>query len=282
MSTDVLSADLGRVFSVARFNKGVPVKKRHHLVLAVAAVSLALAGCSGNDKGKAGVGEEAATELTSANFTKEIAAAQQKAKTSHIKIAADAFSAEGDVELGASAADTKIAMKFGTGAGTGDLDMRLIDQIFYINLGPMSQNKFARIDLTDPANPIGAQYGSLIEQFNPTKQMEQFDDAMTSMTKKGKPIELDGVEAQPYEVVLDTSKIEGLDKIGAGAELPEEMAYIVYVGPDNLPRRISTDLSGASVKVDYTKWGEPVDIKAPAKTEIADEDLMEKLGEPSP
>lgn len=253
--------------------------KKRHLVIAVAAVSLMLTGCSDN---KSGVGEEADTELTSANFISEITAAQVKAKSSHVEMKIDAAGqkakAVGDVQIGASAAETKVAMKMDLGSsGAGSFELRLVGGAFYINLGPLSQNKFAKIDLNDKSNPIGSQYGDLLDQLDPSKQLQQFKDAMTSLEKKGEPVELDGVKAQPYEVTLDTTKIESLSELPDGAgSVPKEIVYTMFVGPDNLPRRITTDVAGSAVVMDYSKWGEPVDIKAPSKDQITDKNLMEQ------
>lgn len=262
------------------------MKKCHHLVLAVAAVSLVLAGCGGKDSAAkdSAVGQNAATELTAVNFVTEVTSAQAEAKSSHVSMNIDAggqkVSAVGDLQVGSQAADTKVSMKMDLGSsGVGSLEMRLIDQVFYINLGPLSENKFATIDLTDTSNPIGAQYGKIIDQLDPSKQIEQFKDAMSSMTKKGDPIELDGVKAQPYQLTLDTTKVPELAKLPDGANVPKQIVYTMFIGTDNLPRRISSDFAGSTVTMDYTKWGEAVDITAPPKDQITDKDPLDQLGQ---
>ena len=266
------------------------MNKRHHLVLAVAAVSLMLTGCGDKDTatkdtaGSAEVGKQADTALTTDNFIAEITEAQTKAKSSHVDMKIDAggqkVAAAGEVEVGSTAAETKAALKMDLGS-TGSFEMRLISQNFYINLGPLTDNKYSKVDLTDKSNPISAQYSEIIDGLDPARQIEVFKDAMTSVKSKGKAVELDGVEAQPYEIVLDTSKIPSIAKLGAeaGGSVPKEIVYTMFVGPDNLPRRLVTDVVGSGVTVDYSKWGEPVDIKAPPKSEISDKDLLEQMGQ---
>ena len=51
-----------------------------------------------------------------------------------------------------------------------------------------------------------------MDQMDPSKQLEQFKTAVTSFEKKGEPKTLDGVKAQPYVVVVDTSKIDALSE----------------------------------------------------------------------
>lgn len=266
------------------------MKKRHHFVVAVAAVSLMLTGCGDKDTatkdtaGSAEVGEKAEIALTADNFIAEITKAQTRARSSHVDMKIDAagqkVGAAGEVVVGSTAAETRAALKMDMGS-TGSFDMRLIDQNFYINLGPLTDNKYSKVDLTDKSNPISAQYSEIIDGLDPAKQIDVFKDAMTSVKSKGKAIELDGVKAQPYEIVLDTSKIPSIAKLGAeaGGSIPKEIVYTMFVGPDNLPRRLVTDVAGSGVTVDYSKWGEPVDIKAPPKSEISDKDLLEQMGQ---
>ena len=266
------------------------MKKRHHLVLAIAAAGLVLAGCgsSGSGANGDGVGKPADTSLTEANFITTITAAQKKAKTSHIAMTIDAsgqkIKADGEYAVGATAADAKAALKMDLSSlGVGNIEVRLLDQNFYLNFGPMSNNKFAKIDLTDKSNPIAKQYGGLVDQLDPAKQLGQFKKALKSVKKKGAAVSIDGVEAQPYELVVDTTQLEGLGSLGglgtgAGAKLPDSLTYTMFVGPDNLPRRLVSDAAGSQVTVDYSKWGESVDIKAPSKDEITDSSMLDQLG----
>ncbi|MBC7592450.1 MAG: hypothetical protein H7288_00635 [Kineosporiaceae bacterium] len=261
------------------------MKKRYQFVVVVAAVSLVLAGCGGKDNAAndSAVGQNAATKLTAVNFATEVTSAQAKAKSSHVTMKIDAsgqkINAVGDILVGSKVADTKVSMKVDLGSsGLGSLELRLVDQAFYINLGPLSQNKFAKIDLTDSGNPIGAQYSKIIDQLDPSKLIAQFKIAMSSMKQKGDPVELDGVKAQPYELTLDTTKVSELSKLPAGANVPKEIVYTMFIGPDNLPRGISTEFEGSAVTMNYSKWGEAVDITAPPTDQITDKNPLDQQG----
>jgi hypothetical protein len=251
-----------------------------------------LVACGDKDNTKAdGVGEKAGSTLTKATFFDEIIQAQTKAGTSHIAlsvtVAGQAVKGDGDLKVSGTPADSAMAMTMDTGqAGLGSIEMRLVDQVFYLNFGPMTSNKFTKIDLTDTSNPIGKQYGELVGSLDPSQQFKDFQDAVSSFDAKGKAITLDGVKAQPYVIGIDTSKLPAAKK--AAESLPKKLEYTMYVGPDNLPRRVLTDLPGASgakgttMTIDYSKWGEKVSIAKPKASEITDKDLLGQLGGASP
>jgi hypothetical protein len=246
----------------------------------------------GDKDAKAGVGESAKGSLTKANFFEEVARAQAKAGSSHVAMRIDvggqAIKGDGDLRLGEAASDTAMAMKMQTGqAGLGSLEMRLVDQAFYLNFGPMTSNKFAKIDLTDESNPIGKQYAEIVGSLDPSQQFKDFEGAVTSVEQKGKAVTLDGVNAQPYEVVVDPAKLPAADQ--AKGHLPKKLEYTMYVGPDNLPRRILSELPGLSgseagtkMTIDYSKWGEKVSISKPTASEITKKDFFSQLGNPTP
>jgi predicted small secreted protein len=263
------------------------LKKSAAAVALVLSAGLTLAACSGDDAdaGKGGdtssVGKDASTELTKENFFTEVTKAQQEAGTSHVEMAfgvgGQEVKASGDVAVGTTPAESAMSMTMDLG-GQGKVDMRLVDGVLYMNMGPMTENKFTKIDLTDDSNPVGKEFGGLLDSVDPSKQLEQLQEAITGFEQKGKAEKLDGVEATPYVVTVDSSKIsEELGAAAQGAQVPDELVYTMYVGPDNLPRRISMDVSGTKMTMDYSKWGEDVDIKAPAKDQVSDVDLS-KMG----
>jgi hypothetical protein len=237
------------------------------------------------------VGSSADTTLTKENVFAELTKAQTKAGTSHIdmnvEVAGQAIKAKGDVKMGSTAADTAMGMTMDTGqSGAGSLEMRLVDKVFYLNFGPMTQDKFVKIDLTDKNNPIGKQYGDLLDSIDPSKQLDQIKGAVKSFEKKGEPKQLDGVKAQPYQVVVDTAKVKSFKVAGAdAATLPKTLTYTMYVGPDNLLRRLISEIpsvagAGATtLTIDYSKWGQDVDIEKPKASDISDKDPFAQLGQ---
>jgi hypothetical protein len=251
-------------------------------------VGFTLSACGDKEQGDSAGSSSATTDgsdLTKATFMTATSEAASKAKSAHVSMDIGAggqtVTAEADVAVGSSPEDTAMTMTMDMGAaGAGTFEMRIVDQIFYLNFGSMTQDKFTKVDLTDESNPIAKQYGAIMDQMDPAKQLHDLSEAVVAVEKKGEPEELDGVQAQPYRVVLDSTKIPALAELpgGAAAQIPDRINYTMYIGPDNLPRRFISDMAGTTMTMDYSKWGEPVDIKAPDPSEVSDKDLSELMG----
>jgi len=270
------------------------MRERLKQLTAVTALVLVAGGslvaCSDeNDPGADG--QKSGATLTKTTFFDEVTQAQVEARTSHIsmsmKVAGQNVKADGDLEVGTSPADTAMAMTMNTGqSGLGSIETRLVDEVLYLNFGPMTGNKFAEIDLNDKSNPIGKQYGELVVTIDPSQQLKDLEGAVTSLDQKGKTITVDGVQAKPYVIVIDPSKLPSAKK--AGGSLPKALEYTMYIGPDNLPRRVITQLpqqagaGGGTMTINYSKWGEKVSIVKPEASEMTDKDFLSQLGGASP
>lgn len=261
-------------------------RKLSSFAAAVLVACLTLSACGDEDDpaeaestSRGGTHDIALTEHT---FHERLTTAQADAGSAHVEmtmgVRGQAITASGDIEAGKTAADSSLAMVMDIGS-MGSLDMRLVDEVIYMNFGTMTQNKFVKLDLTDASNPIAKQYGQIVEQMDPSRQMELLGEAVKSFEKHGEPEQIDGVEAQPYVVVLDAAKLPGLEGLtgSQAAQVPDEITYTVFIGPDDLLRRMTFDAAGVDMTMDYSKWGEPVDIEAPNPSEVSDHDLSELL-----
>jgi hypothetical protein len=266
----------------------------HRLRPAIAVLTLVLAGallsaCGDKDDSKGSdsnpTSSSTGSTLTRTTFFQALTDAQQKAGSAHAKMsigaAGQTIKAEGDMKVGASFADNAVSMTMDMGqTGLDQLKMVLVDGKFYLNFGKMTDGKYAKIDLKDKDNPLNKQFGQLLDQMDPSTAFKQYQAALKSFDKKGSPVEIDGVKTQPYRLVLDTSKLEVFKSLPAEAakSVPSTLSYVMYVGHDNLLRRVTYDVAGSKSQVDYSQWGEPVDIKAPAAGDVTDKDLSELFG----
>ena len=228
--------------------------------------------------------------LTAKTLFPRVSKAQAKAGTSNISMALTApggqkFASHGQMKLGDKPSETAMAMTVsGNSGGAGTVEIRLIDRTFYVALGSLTQGKFMELDLTDKSNPIAQQYGKIIENIDPARQVGQYEKAITKFDSSGEPVEIDGVNTIPYKMTIDPSKAAQMQKV-AGVQLPESITVTLYIGPDDLPRRMVSRVPGpdgatAKMQLDYSKWGEKVTIKAPSKANIADDSLLSRLGQP--
>lgn len=226
--------------------------------------------------------------LTEKTLFTKVAAAQAKAGSSHVAMsltvpAGQSFRSYGEMKIGKNAKDTAMAMTVsGDTGGIGKVELRLVEQKFYISLGALTSNKFAVIDLADKSNPIAQQYGEIVENLDPAHQIKQYEAAIEKFDNSGKPVKLDGVQAQPYKITIDPSKASQLKNVGA-AKLPKTMDFTLFVGPDDLPRRMvstipSPDGKGTTkLQMDYNAWGEKVSVAAPAASNITKDSLLSQL-----
>lgn len=227
------------------------------------------------------VGEAKDVELTKDNFAEEISKAQLDAGSAHMKIdmdaAGQAITMDGDFVVAEDPADVALSMSMD--AAGQSMDMRMVDQVIYINMGELSQNKFAKIDTTDTSNPVGEQMNQMMEQSNPAAQVEAINEAMTDFEDTGETEDIDGVEATKYVITTDAKKV--LESQGQDASqmagIPDTIEYSMWVGEDHLPRRMEMDLAVSgqetSTTIEMTKWGEDVKIEAPSDDEISEESI---------
>lgn len=255
-------------------------------IAASAALLLAagvLSACSSDDSDASGTSTSRSSDakpagaLTQDTFATTIASAMQKSGSAHVTmsgtIAGQELKAEGDQNIGETAADSQVALKMQI-LGQ-NFELRLLDQVVYFNLGQMSQNKFAEIDLTDTSDPLVSQFGSLATQADVSAQFESFEGAITQFDKAGATEKIDGVDAQPYTVTVDAKKLAKASGQKAVAGMPATLDYTFYVGPDDLPRRMVAGATGQEITLDFTQWGEKVTIEKPSADQITDVDLSQ-------
>jgi len=161
--------------------------------------------------------------------------------------------------------DTKVdpgnpAMKVSMDMGSQmKLDMILVDKKIYMKGFPgLQAGKWAAIDST---SAMGKQLTSSLDQADPTKMYDQFDKAVTDVKYVG-PESVDGQSMDKYELTLDTSAIAGAD--AAKGQMPKTITYTAWLDDQDHLRRVTFDISGAKADMHMSKYGEPVDITAPA------------------
>lgn len=224
-------------------------------------------------------------ELTKDNFVERLSAAQLKAGSSHMEMTMSLGATEavvsGDMLVSEKPEDIRAAMTMDMGQMA--MDIRMIGTVMYMNMGQLSGGKFFKIDLNDSDNPLAEQYGSVTEQLDPTEQLEKFRAGLVEFDNQGEGGTVDGVETTRVRLVLDTKKtldLSGEEAENLGAKMPETLEYTLYVGDDDLMRKMEIDLGGMPSTITWSKWGEPVDVEAPAESEITEAPSLDGLAAP--
>lgn len=269
------------------------MRRSRRLLAAPATVVLlgALAACGGSASGASAgsptleptaVAEEPQVEvvdLTPADLVEAIAATGRAGATYDFTMTTVGQFLE--LQAGGSArvddaGETSIAMVMSS-PQTGDAELRLVDGLVYLSLGEATQGKFLQIDPNDPSDPLAPLAGDLADQADPTKGMAKTEAAIIGMTKSGEPRQMDGVLAQPYEVVMDLAKLPPEARAGfaeaeaAGVPLPPTLTYVYWIGPDNLIRMLSVDLAGTSTELTFMNWGDGAPVSVPSADQITTE-----------
>ncbi|MFT4189463.1 MAG: hypothetical protein QM621_12880 [Aeromicrobium sp.] len=243
-----------------------------------------LAACDGDDAksdddktGSESEGSEGGVELTADNFADRIGEAQLDAGGSQFELtvntAGQEFTATGAQTPSEDPEEVEIEMS--ASAVGMDMEMLVVDGSMYMKMGEMTGGKYVQTSLDDP------QYGATVEQLDLGTQLKTFEEALVEFEATGESEEIDGVDAAEYVLTLDSEKVmedlgQDLSSLeGSGVELPETMEYTLFVGDDDLPRRMvaNVDLGAGSseMTMDFFDWGTGADVEAPSADEITTE-----------
>ena len=249
---------------------------------------LVLTGCSspgatseGNAGGSSSNVAEAQGALTKENFADRMSKAQLEAGSVHITMdMGDSVEGTIEADMVVNEDPQKMQMQMQMNAGGMDADIRLVDGKMFMNMGELSQGKF--FDLSTMPGGAG-DISAMLDQMNPGAQVAGFGDALTDFKADPKGPEIDGVATTQLTLTLDTKKMfeaqpqEGVNIDDIVAALGETTVYDMFVGPDDLPRRIVMPNVGGvgTLSQEFTAWGEPVTVQAPAADEIADASALQ-------
>lgn len=218
--------------------------------------------------------EPAGFELTTDNLG-DIATAMLAAKTYDTTMVTDvagaSMTAQGQARV--TDAGNELTMTMSSAQMTAPIEMRIVGGQMYINMGELTGGMFWQLDPTDTSNPLTASLSQTTGS-SATDSLEEILPALVSVTKAGAAEQLDGVSAQPYDVVVDTSKMAGPSAeqfaaaAAAGVEVPKEITYTYWVGDDKLPRKLVMDMMGSHIEMTLSNWGGPVTIEAPPADQV--------------
>lgn len=218
-------------------------------------------------------------EVDPAEFVQIVTDGLEASTTAHVTMemslgSAGEMSAEGDVDY--TTKPPRLAMTMANPMGGGDMDVRMVDGIFYLSMGELTQGKFIKLDPADPDGPLaGMGLDGMLDQINPSEALKGMEDGLSTVVYAG---EEDGLDH--YELTVDIQK--AIEQMGgeqlpdaALAELPEELTYDLWLDDEGRFTRMSVDelpmgpMSG-SMEMAVSGWGEDVDIEAPAADQITE------------
>ena len=260
--------------------------RSRRLVAAVAApllvVSLAACGSDkSNDKSGDGTSVtdsvpqvEPGEEVDAAAFGDALKASAEAATTATFELTMTAagmeISGEGQIDYQAEPPEMALSMLMPM-LGEDPIEMVMVDGKAYMKMGALTDNKYVESDPNDPNSSMG-DTSEMTDLMDPLKSFGNFEDGLTKVVFVGEE-SLDGDDTEHYTLSIDTTKISGqfADLADTGVEIPEELAYDMWLDGDNNIRKVTFDLGEmAAVELATSNWGEPVDIQAPSADEITD------------
>jgi hypothetical protein len=213
---------------------------------------------------------EAGSSVEPAELTALFATAFEKTTTAHATVESEmmggALSGSGDLDYTGSSPAASMVMKVDA-LGGDDIETRLVDGIMYMKMGSFTQGKFAKIDLSDPKNPLG----ELGDTIDPQAALDKIGAAITEATYVGEE-DVDGQAVQHYTASVNTAKV--LDGLGQGttggaSQMPKTMEYDVWFDSEGRLTKMVVDMAKlGSTTTTMSDFGTDVTIEAPPASEI--------------
>ena len=141
-------------------------------------------------------------------------------------------------------------------------ELRLVDDDAYASL-PGLTDGFARTSREDPADLLVGAYVDYLAVVDLSRRFEEVRDAVASVAPGGASIFVDGVTAQPFDVVVDLRRATGAtgERFTSGAVANPYWMLRLWIGPDGLVRRYAEP--AGTVEADLTGWNTEVRIDPP-------------------
>lgn len=206
--------------------------------------------------------------------------------------AGDSFSLpmSGELDFKAPALSMTIDMSEVPGGpdGVGAIEARLVDGVMYMKMGALlgGGNSGGASWVSIPFDDLEGSSGLGVTQ-NPADMMKGLRDAGEVKTLGRDAI--DGVETTHYRAQVETAaalrNLSGDLKKSAkkvSGSMPATIPLDVWIDADGLPRRFvmafeMRDVVSMSMKLNFTNYGEPVDVQAPPADQTMSTDDLGSL-----
>ncbi|MFT3944663.1 MAG: hypothetical protein QM705_12700 [Ancrocorticia sp.] len=210
-----------------------------------------------------------ATELTQDNYLERTNAAMLKAKSYRAEMtnAGPTMSRTSVTDAISDPDPAKRAFHM-TGPAENDgtrTSVIAVDGMAYVQLPNYAKGKWVKVDGSAPEAGTAEEFLGDVDLLNIVADAEKMKAAITNFTSEANAETIDGVETTKLTLLLDATKYPGGD---LGPDAGDTVTVRYFVGPDDLPRRIITQIGVGSQTLELSRWGEPVEVKAPSDEEI--------------
>jgi hypothetical protein len=157
-----------------------------------------------------------------------------------------------------------------TGMGT-PTDMRIVDDVMYIQDPTTGSGKYLKMDLSDPNSPLG-DIGGAFDSYSPSDMISKMSpDAFRKVTDLGAQT-VGGRQLEHYRVVVDTHLATSAFKnLPSTASLPKTTTYDIWLDDENRMGKFTMLMKKVSkVTATYSDYGADVHIAAPPASQITE------------
>src|SRR5699024_11719003 len=85
-------------------------------------------------------------------------------------------------------------------------------------------------------------------------------------------VKMDVVSTQTYTDTVDTAKVTAIVE-SERSLMPDKIEYTVYIGSDDLPRKVELKQGSTNITTEFAQWGSSVEIDQPEKSELSDRQI---------
>jgi hypothetical protein len=216
-------------------------------------------------------GPAAGEEVDPQQLLEDMKAAVAEAESAHVALEVSSggqtMTGEGDVSYAGDGTAMQMTMQ-APQLGSGTLEMRLVDNVMYLAIPPMTpKGKFIKMDLDDPNSPFGDLGGALTG--DPLRTFDAFDAGLESAEYVGQE-EVDGETLDHYVLTVDAEKAAEAQNLQAQPGMPETITYDLWLDDQNLMRRVQFEQPQATLQMTVSDWGKPVTVEAPPSSAVMD------------
>jgi hypothetical protein len=157
-----------------------------------------------------------------------------------------------------------------TGMGT-PTDMRIVDDVMYIQDPTTGGGKYFQMDLSDPNGPLG-DMGGVFDSYNPDDMISNMSPAAFRKVTDLGGQSVGGRQLEHYRVVVDTRAATQVFKnLPSTATLPKTMTYDMWLDGESRMARFTMLMKKVSkVTATYSDYGADVHITAPPASQITE------------
>jgi hypothetical protein len=173
--------------------------------------------------------------------------------------------AEGDLALRGKRSEMAMVVD-GAAFGSGTVELRVVDGVAYLSMPPMTpEGKFVEVRPDDPDSPFAGMAGKM--HVDPRDSVKAFRAGLREVTFVGVE-SAGGEELERYRLTVDVRAAARTQGMPPMAGAPKTVDYDMWLDENALMRRMELDMSGMTMEMELSDWGEPVTIEAPARKDV--------------